>query len=151
MSEPTPVWALVAGHYSDYRVLALFTSEQAAKAAADLTEDCGAYPNDPRPALFLLYENVPDPTTLWEIRETIYDDGHSTGYKETSETAPPWAHWLPPPDPERPYVRYGSRRHLPNRGVLTVLGYDQQAVRQAFSDRKAMLLSGEWDPTKETE
>lgn len=129
------VWGLTAGNYSDYRVLALFTTREAAVTAEEAhNADVGQWGEQGAIAEFDLYDELPEKDTVWRIEERIAEDGTTSGYSETSEARLPWNHgYFMPTRVQSEY--YDHIR--PAR--LRVWGTDQQAVRQAFSDRKAQI------------
>jgi hypothetical protein len=142
MSEPTRIYAVTTGSYSDYRVRSLFTSKKLAKTAAEATgkEDDSWY-SDAEVEEFYLYDHVPEPVTEFYYQAELWDDGRVTNEHQRSETRLPWTHlWGVPP--KRPDVRYvRAPMYKGKAGRLEVRGSNEQAVKQSFSDNKARILA----------
>jgi hypothetical protein len=142
MSEPTKIYAVTTGSYSDYRVKALFTSKKLAKAAAEATAaDTESWYGDASVETFHIYDEVPEKATAWYYQANLWDDGTVTEERLTSDTALPW-NLLWGEAPARPSVRFvRAPIHKNKGGRLEVRGSDEQAVKQAFSDNKARILA----------
>jgi hypothetical protein len=138
MGDPVKVWAVSQGSYSDYSVKALFPTKKLAEAArvAHAAEEEW---DEGRVEWFYLYDEVPEPVTAYYMTETLWDNGDTSDMYERAETRLPWNHWNAPPANGRPQVWFvRAPVHENKGGRLDVKGYDLQAVRQAFGDRKGM-------------
>lgn len=135
------VWALTSGSYSDYGIEAIFTTEKAALAASKLKEDEYDW-HDYNVESFILYDEVPEEVTLYEMVEVIVDGSPSyvSTTKVTSKTKYPWMFLWGTPR-ARPHVRYvRAPVYKGKAGRLEVHGNDKQAVQQAFSDQRGVIL-----------
>ncbi len=136
-------YAVVSGSYSDYTVHAIFTNRLAAlEAAVQHGQDDTYSAADVED--IVLYEDVPEKETIYRMIQTIWDDGRvQDDLRQDSDTRLPWNTWYDAPRDGRPKVRYvRAPMHKDKGGRLEVFGRDEQAVKQAFSDRKAQILAG---------
>jgi hypothetical protein len=142
-SHPTIIYSLSEGEYSDYRVLALFTTRALADQAreAHIEEAEHAYMDELKVEEFALYESVPEPVIHYEITENIWRNGTETNYDETMKTRRPWMSTYPPIT-DRPHAecRVLTGPHREKEGWhLEVRGTNLEKVRKAFQDRKMKL------------
>lgn len=136
-----PVWAVVEGDYSDYRVHVLFTSEALAKAhvkagGGDSVEE------------FVLYDKPPRRVAVYSIDARIWPDGQVTAETREPSGAPTmrreveWEYgefW----GPAKP-IREARILQAPYSGkdwLVRVSGTDKQRVQKAFDDRVAEALA----------
>jgi hypothetical protein len=142
------VWSLSSGSYSDYQVLALFTTKKLAEAALVAHQAEEEYP-EARVEEFTLYDEVPERATVYLIVSVLWDDGRETASQLwgdskpgvlTSTTKLPWNHWYRgTPRVKSSFVRAPVYKN--QGGRLEAWGTDEQAVKQAFSDRKARIVA----------
>lgn len=111
------VWAVSTGAYSDYSIEAVFTNEALARAHAD--ELVGQVEE------FALLDEAPTRFTVYSMSNDTYQtkpggEPHEWSYLEWSYN-------------RRLYKRAEVNEW--NHGSVRVVGWDQEAVRQAFRDR----------------
>jgi hypothetical protein len=137
------VYALSAGSYSDYRVLALFPTRKLAKEAAAAERLADSWAHDADVEEFYLYDEVPEHVTVWRIHQDLMDDGTEGEKREWAITELPWSHYENIEALEkRPVTRFvRAPIHQGRGGRLEVMGLDQTAVRKVFSDRKAEIVA----------
>lgn len=135
----TTIYALSRGHYSDYRVSALFPTQELAEQALALDRADEESYGDAFIETFQLHDAVPEPITMHFKTVTIWDDGTTTHHTEYDRTALPWNHLVAPHRVHHRYIR--APIHNDQGGRLTVHGTDLEAVRRTFSDRRAELLA----------
>ena len=161
------LYAVVSGSYSDYRILALFDSQESAAKWADTVkvesekDDTSFYDSDARIESFPFYAGSEQPgiVTTYRAEVTLFDDGRVLDYRAgkwdeagevVSRGSKEWSH-----DAEsdsRPRLRYcRAPRHNGKAGRLEGHGLDERALIQAISDRVAMFKAGAWDPRKRTD
>lgn len=151
------VYAVSKGAFSDYSVLAIFETKNAAAAEVKILKDAGAsgvdyYDYDIEE--FRFYE-PDDPTpgilTWWSMRANLWDDGRQTTDRlgigdaagppptEPTEHHDPEIDSLTWPTPiERPHVRFvRAQWHQGKGGRIEIHGTDRDAVMRCYSDRLA--------------
>lgn len=135
------LYALSQGAYSDYHVLALFTSKKLAEQALEAHKADEEWSRDARIEEFDLFDELPEPVTEHYYQVEIWDDGRVTNENIRQATHLPWNHLDGTPKP-RPHVRWvRAPMYRDQGGRLEVRGSDEQAVKQAFSDNKARILA----------
>jgi hypothetical protein len=134
------LWAVSIGSYSDYRVQALFeTEEQAEKVVREAdaidsgygyyTETFEFYAKDETPEAFIIYQ-----ASIW-----LFDDGTYGAVKVTSDGPKmEFQHFYKVPPKTRPHIRQIRTPYLKGKGArLDVTGRTDTMVRKVVSDRLA--------------
>jgi hypothetical protein len=140
------IYAVSSGEYSDYSVRGVFEDEATAKAWADAMNSGESRYEQYRVESFTFIPAGTAPFKVTEYQKTaqLNDDGTVTAEREWDTT-----HWaissyygIPPVRPAVRYVR--APCHKGTAGRIDIRGSDQQAVRQAMSDKIAAWKSGVW-------
>jgi hypothetical protein len=132
MSTST-VWAVSAGSYSDYNVIAVFPSEELAEAhLAQLKEADGYYGGEAFVESFPFCPEPMEPTTVYTKMATVEDGSLLDGVRQ--DVGVEWPYENPPG--RRPRGETIPRKR---QGVLfvRVRGSSLSAVDKAFADRLA--------------
>jgi len=135
MDGPEEVYTFSTGSYSDYAISAVFITRSAAQAACDRYNNIVGQVYAIVEALPVYDEHCPV-EVLHSMSATIFPYVVD-GIDEFHTTYPrmPWDVWE---RPSRPVV-YNQVR-ADGTHFLRVEGIDRQAVTQAYSDNKAMIL-----------
>lgn len=133
------IWAVSSGSYSDYRVHALFETEQGAEDAAREANANEGY-EDHFTEEFTFYPKgeSPEPFIIWEASIELYDDGSYGAVKVTSDGPKmDFQHYKAPPK-NRPRIRQVRAPYLKGKGArLDVTGRTDTMVRKVVNDRLA--------------
>ena len=136
------VWALSQGEYSDYSVIALFTTKKLAEEAAGLNNSdrwSRAFVEE-----FVLYDETVETVDEYKIMQDIWDaDALIPEPTVTHTVKMPWAFWDGEP-PKRAKVRWvRAPIHQGKGGRLEVRGRDRDAVVKAYTDNAARIIAGD--------
>lgn len=129
------VHLVTTGTYSDYRVIAAYTSRKLAKEAAAMMGD------NYHMETIDLHDALPSRIVIHTIQCNLWDDGTADGLEACTRTE--WDHDALWPEHVRPVGTRWVRApiHGGRGGRLEVVGTDEQRVQQQFSDMRAALMS----------
>lgn len=139
------VWAVTAGSYSDYRVVAVFESKQDAEAFIETAKAIGgeyeyARPEAMEPLAFFPAGQAPERRVSYRHWIVVWDDGTTTDEREMQDEA--WEFDSMHYTGDRPRVRFNRAPIYKGiGGQLEVEGGDKAAVDKAFSDNLAQRLA----------
>jgi len=146
LCDPTQIWVVSSGSYSDYSVLAAFTSKSLAEEAAKM-QTVDSY-RSYRVESLQSFGRPPTMITTFKITTTIWDNGES-GHRcaGESDVHPYWKSERSEPEfdmmyqrAQRPDVRFVRAPVYKNKGGrLDVRCEDEQACWQAFSDNLVQI------------
>lgn len=145
---PEIAWVLSRGEYSDYRVLAVVNGTKkdaeyiAARANAEGTSSY--YDKVEVEELPIVTRDVEKVEVLM-MSVTIWDDGHTTDDRTSIRIEWPFDALFGTPDLRWRWVR--APIHNDKGGRLEVWGTDHDRVKKVFSDRIALIVSG--DPLRQ--
>jgi len=145
--DPSLIWVVSSGSYSDYSVLAAFASKSLAEKAAKMRTDEFNY-RDYRVESLQSFDRDPAVITTFKITTTIWDNGESghscagesevRRYLKSERTEPEFDMLYR--RAQRPDVRFVRAPVYKNKGGrLDVRCEDEQACWQAFSDSFAQV------------
>lgn len=139
-AEPKFRWAVSSGSYSDYRVKCIVSSKK-------LAEQIAAVETDGYTSYFVesipFFDRMPERITVHGIQANLWDDDTSDEAAVSERVE--WEHDMLYPEQIAP-VRWRWVRapvHNTKGGRLEVYGTDLTRVRKVFSDRRALILSGD--------
>ena len=135
--EPQRLWAVTRGSYSDYRVLALFGTEEQANEAASMAGDYDV-------ESFMLCpagaEFTTDSVTTFSASQEFRDDGEVRDLRISVDTEPWFDRWrYCGPRPTVRFVRAPAHKDLGGR--LEIQCTDREALMKAATDMKSQLLA----------
>lgn len=137
----TTVWAVTSGSYSDYRVKALFPTEELANLAI---ANAPPYWNGYDVEAFELFDELPANIAIYERMATIWDDGEVLNHDHVPILRVEAAWDLTYPDRAVPvrwrWVRAPVHEQR-DGGRLLVFGIDEERVMRVFSDKRAEILA----------
>jgi hypothetical protein len=126
------VWGITTGEYSDYRVQALFATEDAAKRAAALRDDHADI------SAFNFYsadDSEPKLVQVYYHNVELWDDGTQGSDRAHSDTHWEYDGYESRFMDKRPYVRFvRAPMHHDKGGRLEVYGINEKACLKTVSD-----------------
>jgi hypothetical protein len=142
-------WMVSTGEYSDYSVLCVCATEEAAKRAVAAYTGADDRWGDARIESILLFEDTDTPQRIAThcAEVVLWDDGRVG--QERRRTFADWNFALamienPPSRPEVEYVRAPILHGL--GGYLRIRGADEMSVAKVLTERLAAFKSGSWMP-----
>jgi hypothetical protein len=137
MSEPQKIYAVTEGDYSDYRVLALFTSEELAKQHTEEADLPGDFcPEEKKIEEFYLYDRPPEMKTVYHRIGRVDSDGKAIQDSTISERRYEYGNYMGFIKPIMEARTYSARSH-PNCLQVSIIGSDSERVDKSFNDRMA--------------
>jgi hypothetical protein len=132
------IYAISSGSYSDYRVLAVFSSKKVAQETLRRWNGTNDSWSSGQVEEFPFYDAVPEPETVFSMIQELWDDGTEGRLNERAHTDMPFDRLFDVPPKGRPSVRFvRAPVHQGKGGRLEVRGTDIKKVQKAFRDRKA--------------
>jgi hypothetical protein len=134
------IWLLASGSYSDYRIHAAFAAKDMAEAVQTASVAHEAYDIEYRE----IFDSMPERRMLYVMRVQRGTGADWGAVEEWTILTWPWSDEYPTTD--RPKVKLTPLRKsagLTGYQMLLATGRNQQAVRQAFSDRLAQARAEE--------
>jgi hypothetical protein len=142
-------YVLSQGSYSDYRVICVVdgTKKDAEALAARMNPDPGedSYSNPIEVEEMAVLGPDAQPVEVLKLSVTIWDNGKTEGPEPYKKTIWPGTDWEGTYSVYWRWVR--ASIHKDRGGRLEVSGTDHERVRKVFSDRIALIISG--DPLRD--